>query len=234
MSKSERLFQLVNLLRARRTAITAEQLSDVMEVSIRTTYRDIQALTLSGVPIEGEAGVGYRLRPGYQLPPLMFSFDEMQALLLGARMVDGWTDCERAKGAQRALQKIKAVLPPELLADAEQHTYRVPKLDAQQAVRETHLVMRRACEQHQKLSLNYRDAQQQETQRVVWPLGMLFWGQHWTLLAWCEIREDYRNFRLDRVLSVAQLEDRYENTDMPSLKHYMVLMHTAAGENNRR
>ena len=106
MRKSERLFQLVNLLRGRRTAITAEQLSDAMEVSVRTIYRDIQALSLSGVPVDGEAGIGYMLRAGYQLPPLMFDFDEMQALLLGASMVEAWTDPELAKGARQAIQKI--------------------------------------------------------------------------------------------------------------------------------
>jgi len=224
MRKSERLFQLVNLLRGRRTAITAEQLSDVMEVSVRTIYRDIQALILSGVPVEGEAGIGYMLRPGYQLPPLMFDFDEMQALLLGAQMVEAWTDPELAQGAKRAVTKIRAVLPEPLLIQADRQAYRVPALDSQQAVRDVHLVIRKACEQQQKLDLHYADAQEQETIRRVWPLGMVFWGERWTLMAWCEKRDAYRSFRFDRVISVDLLADHYPFHPERNLEHYINLV----------
>jgi len=224
MRKSERLFQLVNLLRGRRTAITAEQLSDVMEVSVRTIYRDIQALILSGVPVEGEAGIGYMLRPGYQLPPLMFDFDEMQALLLGAQMVEAWTDPELAQGAQRAVAKIRAVLPEPLLIQADRQAYRVPALESQQAIREVHLTIRKACEKQQKLDLHYADAQGQETIRRVWPLGMVFWGERWTLMAWCEKRDAYRSFRFDRVLSVDQLDDHYPFHPERNLEHYIHLV----------
>ena len=224
MRKSERLFQLVNLLRGRRTAITAEQLSDVMEVSVRTIYRDIQALTLSGVPVEGEAGIGYLLRPGYQLPPLMFDFDEVQALLLGASMVEAWTDPELAAGAQRAVQKIRAVLPEPLLIQADKQAYRVPTLGPQQQLGDTHRMIRRACEQQQVIDLNYEDAKGDITQRRVWPLGMFFWGERWTLVAWCEYREDYRNFRFDRAISVQLVDEYYPIDAERNLQHYIDMM----------
>ena len=224
MRKSERLFQLVNLLRGRRTAITAEQLSDVMEVSVRTIYRDIQALVLSGVPVEGEAGIGYMLRPGYQLPPLMFDFDEVQALILGARMVEAWTDPELGAGAQRAVRKIRAVLPEPLLAQADRQAYRVPALESQKAIRDTHLSIRKACEKQYILNLHYADAEGKETQRSIWPLSMIFWGERWTLLAWCEKREAYRNFRFDRVLSIDPPTEHYPYHPERNLEHYFQLM----------
>ena len=224
MHKSERLFQLVNLLRGRRTAITAEQLSDVMEVSVRTIYRDIQALSLSGVPVDGEAGIGYILRSGYELPPLMFNFDEMQALLLGARMVEAWTDPDLATGAQRAVQKIRAVLPEPLLIHADRQAYRVPALNPQQESGETHRTIRRACEQQQILTLHYTDAKNNKSERRIWPLGMFFWGAHWTLVAWCEIRQDYRNFRFDRAISVEITDQHYPIDTERNLEHYIDMM----------
>tara|TARA_B110001454_G_scaffold215137_1_gene236042 strand:- start:12184 stop:12894 length:711 start_codon:yes stop_codon:yes gene_type:complete len=223
MRKSERLFQLVNLLRGRRTAITAEQLSDVMEVSVRTIYRDIQALSLSGVPVDGEAGIGYILRPGYQLPPLMFDFDEMQALLLGARMVEAWTDPDLAAGAKRAVQKIRAVLPEPLLIQADRQAYRVPTLSPLQ-LGETHRTIRRACEQQQILKLHYRDVEGAKSERRIWPLGMFFWGERWTLVAWCEKRQDYRNFRFDRAISVEILDEYYPVDAERNLEHYIEMM----------
>ena len=224
MHKSERLFQMVNLLRGRRTAITAEQLSDVMEVSVRTIYRDIQTLILSGVPVDGEAGIGYMLKPGYQLPPLMFDFDEVQALLLGARMVEAWTDPELAAGAKRAMQKIRAVLPEPLLVQADRQTYRVPALTPQQELGDTHKIIRHACEQQQIINLHYRDVSDNETERRVWPLGMFFWGERWTLVAWCESRNDYRNFRFDRVLNVAPTGVLYPVDAERNLQHYIDMM----------
>jgi predicted DNA-binding transcriptional regulator YafY len=230
MRKSERLFQLVNLLRGRRTAITAEQLSDVMEVSVRTIYRDIQALSLSGVPVDGEAGIGYMLRAGYQLPPLMFDFDEMQALLLGARMVEAWTDPDLAAGAKRAVQKIRAVLPEPLLIQADRQAYRVPTLSPQQQLGETHRTIRRACEQQQILILHYADAEGNKSERRIWPLGMFFWGERWTLVAWCEKREDYRNFRFDRAISVEIADEYYPIDAERNLEHYIDMMKKLYGE----
>lgn len=229
MHKSERLFQLVNLLRGRRTAITAEQLSEVLEVSVRSIYRDIQSLVLSGIPMEGEAGVGYRLKPGYQLPPLMFDYDEVQALLLGASMVQAWTDPELAAGAQRAVQKIRAVLPEPLLAQADRQAYRVPALGPQAHLGDVHRTIRRACEQQQILLLQYEDAKGQVSERRIWPLGMFFWGERWTLVAWCEARNDYRNFRFDRVKSVSLVDENYPLDAERNLQHYIEMMKALYG-----
>jgi len=224
-NKSERLFQLVTLLRGRRTAITADQLASTMEVSVRTIYRDIQSLVLSGIPVEGEAGIGYRLQPGFQLPPLMFDFDEMSALLLGTRMVEAWTDPELAHASTRAEAKIRAVLPEELLRRADASPYRVPPLLKESPVQQVHLAIRHACEQQRKIGIHYTDAQQQTTTRLVWPLGMLFWGQRWTFLAWCEVRNDYRSFRLDRVQQIDLTDQHYPADPNRSLHHYLHILH---------
>lgn len=222
MHKSERLFQLVNLLRGRRMAITAEQLAQVLEVTTRTIYRDIQTLQQSGVPIDGEAGIGYLLSPGYQLPPLMFDFEELQALLLGSSMVQAWTDPDLAKAAAKAESKIRAILPDQLLQKADQQPYQVPKFDKHDDERRKHGILRKACEHRQKISLDYSDEKQSITLRVVWPLGLIFWGERWTLLAWCELRDDFRHFRLDRMTHIKPTGEEFEHVSERSLHFFMV------------
>ncbi|MEW6562222.1 MAG: YafY family protein [Pseudomonadota bacterium] len=219
MRKSERLFQLVTLLQGRRTAITAEALAEVLEVSLRTVYRDVQALMLSGVPIDGEAGVGYRLRPGFDLPPLMFRSDETTALLVGSRMVQAWTDPALAEAARRAEAKILAVLTPVMRIEISRLPYRIPVFS--NGEREVHGVLRAACEVRQKVEVTYRDAKGEATTRILWPLGLIGWGERWTLLAWCEKRDAYRNFRLDRVENIAVLPVTYPLHPERSLEHYL-------------
>ena len=222
MHKSERLFQLVNLLRGRRMAITAEQLSQVLEVTTRTIYRDIQTLQQTGIPIDGEAGIGYLLAPGYQLPPLMFDFEELQALLLGSSMVQAWTDPDLAKAAAKAESKIRAILPDGLLQKADDQPYQVPKFEKHDDVRITHGELRKACDQQLKLILDYQDAQQASTLRTIWPLGLIFWGERWTLLAWCELRNDFRHFRLDRMAKIQTTGQIFEPIAERSLRYFMV------------
>lgn len=219
MRKSERLFQLVTLLQGRRTAITAEALAEVLEVSLRTVYRDVQALMLSGVPIDGEAGVGYRLRPGFDLPPLMFRSDETTALLVGSRMVQAWTDPALAEAARRAEAKILAVLTPVMRIEISRLPYRIPVFS--NGEREVHGVLRAACEVRQKVEVTYRDAKGEATTRILCPLGLIGWGERWTLLAWCEKRDAYRNFRLDRVENIAVLPVTYPLHPERSLEHYL-------------
>lgn len=221
MNKAERLFQLVTLLRSRRTAMTAEAIARMMGISVRTVYRDVQALSLSGIPIEGEPGVGYLIRPGHHLPPLMFTPEELQALIVGSRMVQSFTDRELARAAQQAEQKIRSVLTDELKQHAEQQPYRIPVFEADDELRETHGKLRRACERHQKVAAGYRDENGRETERIIWPLGMIGWSSCWTLLAWCELRRDYRNFRFDRFTSLRVLEDRFIPTDDISIAGYL-------------
>ncbi len=221
MNKAERLLQLVTLFRSRRTAITAEAIAEFMGVSTRTVYRDIQALSLSGIPIEGEPGVGYLIRPGNHLPPLMFSPDELQALIVGSRMVQAFTDHDLAQAARQVEQKIRSVLTDSLKRHAEQQPYRIPIMEGDDAVRQVHGKLRRACEQHRKTAIIYRDENQQQTERTIWPLGMIGWTGCWTLLAWCELRRDYRNFRFDRFQSLDVLEEGFTPSNEISIAHYL-------------
>lgn len=219
MRKSERLFQLVTLLQGRRTAITAQTLAESLGVAVRTVYRDIQALILSGVPIDGEAGVGYRLRAGFDLPPLMFQADEVTALLVGSRMVQAWTDPDLARAARQAETKILSVLKPEMLIGVSRLPYRIPVYES--SVSHTHRLLRKACEERQKVTIAYRDMNGHETARTLWPFGMVGWGDRWTLLAWCEKRDAYRNFRFDRIQSIQLLPERYPAHPQRNLEHYL-------------
>jgi predicted DNA-binding transcriptional regulator YafY len=219
MRKSERLFKLVTLLQGRRTAITAQALAEELGVAMRTVYRDIQALILSGVPIDGEAGVGYRLRAGFDLPPLMFQSEEVTALLVGSRMVQAWTDPDLALAAKQAEAKILAVLTPQTLIEVSRLPYRIPVYERSESG--IHKLLRKACEGRQKVSIAYRDMNGQDSTRTLWPLGMVGWGDHWTLLAWCEKRDAYRNFRFDRIQNIMLLPEHYPAHPQRNLEHYL-------------
>lgn len=221
MRKAERLFQILTLMRGRRTAITAAQLSEALEVSVRTIYRDVNALICSGVPVEGEAGIGYFLRPGYQIPPLMFDADETLALLLGVKMVKAWTDPDLGKAAERAAAKILSVLPDALLQQAELSPYQVPYFASGDIEREKHGRLRRACEQHRIIAIQYEDAQGRPSERRLWPLGLTYWGEKWTLIAWCEKRQDYRHFRIDRITHLDISQEHYPQHAERSLRHFL-------------
>jgi len=200
MRRADRLFQIVQHLRGGRLT-TARKLSESLEVSERTIYRDIADLIGSGVPIEGEAGVGYVMRAGFDLPPLMFTRDEIVALTAGARIIRAWGGAAMAGAAEEALEKIRAVLPPDLAARSEAvqvHSVAVLGPDAETRTRLDSL--ERAAEDRTRLVLTYRDAGEAETERPVRPLGLWFWGKVWTLIAWCELRNDFRMFRVDRIV----------------------------------
>lgn len=220
MNKAERLFNLVTLLRSRRTAITAEAIASVMETSVRTVYRDIRALTLSGVPITSEAGIGYFLRADHRLPPLMFTPSEVLALVAGARMVQAFTDPGLAMAARQSEQKIRSILPEQLKLRIERQPYRIPIVQRDDALREVHGQLRLACESHTKIQATYLDECNIQTQRILWPLGMIGWSGRWTLLAWCELRDNYRNFRLDRFQQLTCLDERFTITANISIRHY--------------
>ncbi len=221
MTKAERLFELTLLLRSRRTAITADAIAELMQVSPRTVYRDVQSLIMAGVPVTGESGVGYLIRPSNHLPPLLFSPDELQALIVGSRMVQAFTDKDLAKGARSAELKIRSVLTEPLKQHAEKQPYRIPVMASDDPLREVHGRLRRACEQYHKIQVLYRDEKHLQSERTLWPLGMIGWSGRWTLLAWCELRRDYRNFRFDRIQSLDVLEDRFTPTEEISLAHYL-------------
>lgn len=224
MNKAERLFQLTNLLRGRRMAITAKTLAEKLEVSERTIYRDIQALELSGIPVEGEAGIGYRIRHNFELPPLMFDRTEIIALLLGSRMVQAWSDKELAGAAGRAIDKINAILPDDLKALVEQQTLLVPDYFVQSNDADLSQQVRQAIEEKRQVKLCYNRADGQYSERTLDPLGMVYWGGKWTLIAWCHLRGGYREFRIDRMQQITLLEQYFDTGPERNLQHYIALM----------
>lgn len=208
MRRADRLFQIIQLLRTRRV-LTAQQLAEKLEVSMRTVYRDIADLFASGVPIEGEAGIGYALRRGYDLPPLMFDKEEILALALGARIVQSWADTKLAAAAERALERIQLVLPEKLkpaLLGAYLHS---PAVLITREAAHTMEQLRAAIDTQRKVRFDYVRADQTASTRTVWPLGLFFWSTGWTLGAWCELRQSLRNFRIDRMTRVAALDETY-------------------------
>ena len=208
MRRADRLFQIIQLLRTRRV-LTAQQLAEKLEVSMRTVYRDVADLLASGVPIEGEAGVGYALRRGYDLPPLMFDKEEILALALGARIVQSWADTKLAAAAERALERIQLILPEKLkpaLLGAYLHS---PAVLITREAAHTMEQLRGAIDTQRKVRFDYVRADQAASARTVWPLGLFFWSTGWTLGAWCELRQSLRNFRIDRMTQVLTLAEIY-------------------------
>ena len=198
MRRADRLFQIVQYLRGGRL-VTAATLAERLEVSERTIYRDIADLVGSGVPIDGEAGVGYLMRDGYDLPPLMFSHDEIVALVAGARMIRAWGGAAMARAAEEALVKIETVLPEGTRSRASKVEIHAIALEMTPQVRQRIDAIEAAVEARRRLALSYQDVEARATERVVRPLGLWFWGKVWTLVAWCELRDDFRMFRLDRI-----------------------------------
>ncbi len=205
MRRADRLFQIIQILR-RGQLTTARALADELEVSNRTIYRDIADLIGSGVPVEGAAGAGYLLRSGYDLPPLMFSPIELEALVLGARIVASWADPELGRAAHDVLAKVEAVLPETLRTRFDKTPLLAPG-DHFEAPRKVDLAaLRRMIRERRKLDLDYCDAAGRPTRRRVWPLGLFFYGPVWLLAGWCELRQDFRMFRVDRMADAALLD----------------------------
>jgi predicted DNA-binding transcriptional regulator YafY len=230
MRRADRLFRIVQRLR-RRGATTARQLAEALEVSERTVYRDIRDLLVSGVPILGEAGVGYALDRSYELPPLMFDEEEIEALVLGARVVSAWADKKLARAAEEALQKIEAVLPPRLKSRLADSALLVPDFHVRESLRTALEPLRRAIREQRKARFRYVDKAQAATDRVVHPLGLAYWGQSWTLTAWCEMRNGFRTFRLDRIDGLQVLDERFESQAGRTLADFLALM---AAEDRQR
>jgi predicted DNA-binding transcriptional regulator YafY len=220
MRRADRLFQIIQGLHHER-AVTARQLAEKLEVSERTIYRDIQDLSLSGIPITGETGLGYRLMKGFHLSPLMFSEEELAALLLGARMVQTWTDKSLARAAQQAMAKIEHVIPDHLKPELERQEILVPTFPFSLPVSDELEALRAAIKLQRKVRFDYRREDSQKSSRTVHPLGLFYWGKVWTLVAWCELRDSFRHFRLDRMSSIANLEDRYESVAGRTLQDFL-------------
>ncbi|MCM2528893.1 YafY family transcriptional regulator [Shewanella algae] len=218
MRRADRLFQIVQILRHRRLT-TAAVLAERLEVSVRTIYRDIQDLCLSGIPIEGEAGLGYLLRQEVSVPPLMFNEAELEAIQLGIRMVQTWGGNELGKAAKQALIKVEAVVPerlralqslmfsPDFYLDQQEFVYLDP---LRIASRLRHFVL-----------LDYQDVKGSASQRKIRPLAIYFWRGTWTLLAWCELRDDFRSFRVDRIVNLSQLPERFPITPGQEMEDFV-------------
>jgi predicted DNA-binding transcriptional regulator YafY len=221
--RADRLFRLVQQLRRRRVS-TAAQLAAALGVSVRTVYRDVQDLSLSGVPILGEAGVGYALAKGFDLPPLMFTGDEIEALVLGARIVSAWGDPALKKAADEALAKALAVLPQALRDGIPDAALFAPDFHVRSQHTRHLAELRRAVRQRRAVRLSYRDAEGAATVRTVHPLGLFYWGNAWSLGAWCELRSGFRNFRLDRMEEAGLLDETFPKVPGRSLadffRHY--------------
>ncbi len=210
MRRADRLFHLIQLIRGRRLT-TAAYLAQRLEVSDRTIYRDIADLQHQGVPIEGEAGVGYRLGAGFDLPPMMFTQDEAKALVASVRVAQVWLDPALAQGAQDALGKIIAVLPADARVAAEALAVFAPPVGMSPQVQRTLQTLREAVQARDKVFIHYRDLGDKASERTLRPLGCFYWGKVWTLAAWCEHRNDFRSFRVDRVTYVRRLDERFRD-----------------------
>jgi predicted DNA-binding transcriptional regulator YafY len=208
LRRADRLFEIIQLLR-RKPTVRASDLAETLEVSERTVYRDIRDLMASGVPIEGEAGVGYVLRAGFDLPPLMFKEAEIEALVLGARIVESWADRELSEAATDAIAKIEAVIPDRLRGYMANTALLAPPLHFMEPIRFDLADLRRAVRSQIKVHFRYTDVLGQGSERTVRPLSLAYFGPVWVLAAWCELRVDFRTFRLDRMEGFGVLEDHF-------------------------
>lgn len=218
--RADRLFQIVQILRGRRLT-TAALLAERLGVSARTVYRDIRDLSLSGVPIEGEAGSGYRLLSGFDLPPLMLTNRESEALIVAIRLLKTWGGESLSKELESAQEKVLAILPEESRRKAEQTRIYAPDIALQPHSKSGFDVIHQAISSQQVLALHYRDEAGQLSWREVQPLGLFFWGEHWLLAAWCERRNDYRCFRLDRCLTITLTGRRFSESAERSLADFL-------------
>jgi predicted DNA-binding transcriptional regulator YafY len=217
MRRADRLFRVVEILR-RRKVVTCRQLATELEVAPRTVYRDIADLVSCGVPIRGEAGVGYALESGYDMPPLMFTIDEIEALVLGARMIQAWCDPDLASAAAEAVAKVEQAVPKRLAPRVERTALVVPKLGRTLPGAEHHVLLRHCIRDHRVVRLFYRDIKGAETRRDVHPLGLFFWGGVVTLGGWCTLRDGFRTFRPDRILEIEALDETFEPVPGRSLQ----------------
>ena len=224
MRRADRLFQIVLML-GRGRVVTAAAIAERLEVSERTIYRDIQDLTCTGVPIEGEAGVGYRLRRGYQVPPMMFDEEELQALVFGADVARSWGDPDMAQAADRILSKIDAVLPVRLRPRLDSSRLVVPDHRLSDAASEVLGETRHAINHRLRVFLDYKNAEQESSERIIWPLALMYWGNVWTVGGWCELRQTFRTFRIDRIASIRTLSTTFPDEDGKRLADYMTATH---------
>lgn len=220
MNRTERLFQIVEIIRSRNTT-TAQYLADRLELSVRTIYRHINDLSVSGIPIVSETGVGYWLDKSFDMPPLMLNEDEILALSLGAKLVEQCADEMLAQAAKSLLKKVLHGLPQYKAELLLQSTIHAPYSIISEQDKLHMASCRKAIEKQVMIDLNYLDAQKKISQRTVRPLALAFWGNVWTLATFCEKRQSFRSFRLDRINSLLLLEKPFMPTDKICLQAFI-------------
>ena len=221
MRRADRLFLIIHALRGRRTALPARRLAESLQVSLRTIYRDVAELQRSGVPIEGEAGIGYVLRRGDEVPPLMFSVEELEALVVGTRFTGAFGGKRLAVAARAALLKIEAVLPEPLRQRTRRTRIYAPELADRIEATDVLDRLRAAIAGHRVLRVDYRDKAAASTAREIEPLCLSFWGDTWTVGAWCRLRGDLRSFRADRLARFEESGEEFRERPGRDLAAYL-------------
>jgi len=220
MSRAQRLLDLIQLLRGYRRPVSGAVLAEALAISLRTLYRDIDTLNAQGAHIDGEAGLGYVLRPGFMLPPLMFSEEEIEAIVLGSRWVADRADAALSAAARNALAKIAAVLPQDLKTSLDTSSLLVGPGNTI-AAGDTELpVIRQAIRSERKLRIRYLDGKGRDSRRTIWPFALGFFDRVRVVVAWCEMREDFRHFRTDRIGEVQVTDKRYPRRRQALLKDW--------------
>ncbi len=220
MSRAQRLLDLIQVLRRHRHPVSGATLAEATGVSLRTLYRDIELLKAEGAHIDGEAGVGYVLRPGFMLPPLMFSEEEIEALVLGSRWVHQRADRVLADAAANVLAKVGAVLPKDLRETLDDSGLLIGSGDPIAAGDAQLPKIRQAIRTERKIGLSYRDTNGTDSKRTIWPFALSFFEKVRVVVAWCELREDYRHFRTDRIVTLNMTERRYPRRRQAMLKEW--------------
>jgi predicted DNA-binding transcriptional regulator YafY len=220
MSRAQRLLDLIQALRGYRRPVSGAVLAEALGISLRTLYRDIETLNAQGAHIDGEAGVGYVLRPGFMLPPLMFSEEEIEAIVLGSRWVANRADAALGAAARNALAKIAAVLPQDLKVSLDASSLLVGPAQTIAAGDAELPVIRQAIRTERKLRIGYVDASGRNSKRTIWPFALGFFDRVRVVAAWCETREGFRHFRTDRISKVQLADKRYPRRRAVLLKEW--------------
>lgn len=220
MRRADRLFRIVEYLKTRKRVVRANELAKALEVSQRTIYRDVADLQTSGIPIIGEAGVGYMLDKEHILRPMIFTIEELEALMLGAQMVRSWGDDVLAKSSASAIDKIGSVLPPTLEQEiTDSFLFSFPTRE-RKPTNNLLSECRKVIRSKQKIRFVYTSEDGKSSTRIVRPLCLVFFAPDWLLLAWCEERRDFRNFRLDRIMKLDVLNEKFKNEKGKRLQDY--------------
>ncbi|EKK3985118.1 MULTISPECIES: helix-turn-helix transcriptional regulator [Cronobacter] len=219
MTRTERLLELLQILRAQRYPITASTLSERLGISVRSLYRDIKTLQHQGVRIEGEAGIGYIVKSDFHLPPLNLSHEEINAITLGLNWVSHNTDYDFKNTARSALAKIHAVIPDELKVLIESQSYLIGPSENNEIFFED---IRNAIKKRKRIKIKYCDKKDNYSSRVIWPIGLAYMESCWLLVAWCKMRNDFRHFRTDKIAEMVQLDSMYKESRTVLLKKWRI------------